>query len=104
MRFNFPIIIIDEDFRSENASGLGIRALAAAIDGIRQRHGKLSGVVHGAGVIEDKLLEDKTPDSWMRVVGTKVLGMLLLQKLVRVEELQYFCVFSSVAGDRKSVV
>ena len=32
MRFNFPIIIIDEDFRSENASGLGIRALAEAIE------------------------------------------------------------------------
>jgi len=31
MRFHFPIIIIDEDFRSENASGLGIRALAKAI-------------------------------------------------------------------------
>src|SRR5512135_695806 len=31
MKFNFPIIIIDEDFRSENASGLGIRALADAI-------------------------------------------------------------------------
>jgi len=32
MRFHFPIIIIDEDFRSENASGLGIRALAGAIE------------------------------------------------------------------------
>ncbi|WP_018912452.1 arginine/lysine/ornithine decarboxylase [Thiomonas sp. FB-6] len=32
MRFNFPIVIIDEDFRSENNSGLGIRALAAAIE------------------------------------------------------------------------
>jgi hypothetical protein len=32
MRFHFPIIIIDEDFRSENASGLGIRALAEAIE------------------------------------------------------------------------
>ncbi len=32
MRFIFPVIIIDEDFRSENASGLGIRALAAAIE------------------------------------------------------------------------
>ncbi len=31
MKFNFPIIIIDEDFRSENASGHGIRDLAAAI-------------------------------------------------------------------------
>jgi arginine decarboxylase len=32
MKFRFPIIIIDEDFRSENASGLGIRALAEAIE------------------------------------------------------------------------
>src|SRR5512136_1958494 len=32
MRFRFPIVIIDEDFRSENASGLGIRALASAIE------------------------------------------------------------------------
>ncbi len=32
MKFNFPIIIIDEDFRSENASGHGIRALAEAIE------------------------------------------------------------------------
>ncbi|MDR2689902.1 MAG: arginine/lysine/ornithine decarboxylase [Azoarcus sp.] len=31
MRFNFPIIIIDEDFRAENASGLDIRALVEAI-------------------------------------------------------------------------
>ncbi|MFM2408879.1 MAG: hypothetical protein RL358_1621 [Pseudomonadota bacterium] len=31
MKFRFPIIIIDEDFRSENASGLGIRALADAL-------------------------------------------------------------------------
>ncbi|MGZ5207005.1 MAG: Orn/Lys/Arg decarboxylase N-terminal domain-containing protein, partial [Caldimonas sp.] len=30
--FQFPIVIIDEDFRSENASGLGIRALASAIE------------------------------------------------------------------------
>ena len=32
MRFNFPIVINDEDFRSDNASGLGIRALAQAIE------------------------------------------------------------------------
>jgi len=31
-RFHFPIVIIDEDFRSENTSGLGIRALAQAIE------------------------------------------------------------------------
>ncbi len=32
MRFRFPVVIIDEDFRSENASGIGIRALAKAIE------------------------------------------------------------------------
>ena len=32
MKFRFPIVIIDEDFRSENASGSGIRALAQAIE------------------------------------------------------------------------
>ncbi|MHB1229176.1 MAG: Orn/Lys/Arg family decarboxylase [Halothiobacillus sp.] len=31
MLFRFPVVIIDEDFRSENASGLGVRALADAI-------------------------------------------------------------------------
>ncbi len=32
MKFRFPVVIIDEDYRSENASGLGIRALARAIE------------------------------------------------------------------------
>ena len=32
MKFRFPIVIIDEDFRSENSSGLGIRVLAEAIE------------------------------------------------------------------------
>jgi arginine decarboxylase len=31
MKFRFPVVIIDEDFRSENTSGLGVRALADAI-------------------------------------------------------------------------
>jgi len=33
MKFRFPIVIIDEAFRSENPSGLGIRALAPALEG-----------------------------------------------------------------------
>jgi arginine/lysine/ornithine decarboxylase len=32
MKFRFPIVIIDEDYRSENASGLSIRSLAQAIE------------------------------------------------------------------------
>ncbi|HAW86427.1 MAG: lysine decarboxylase [Spirochaetes bacterium GWD1_61_31] len=32
MRFHFPIVIIDEDFRSENSSGMGARSLAKALE------------------------------------------------------------------------
>ncbi len=32
MKFRFPIVIIDEDFRTDNSSGLGIRVLAKAIE------------------------------------------------------------------------
>ena len=32
MKFRFPIFIVDEDFRSDNSSGLGIRAMAKAIE------------------------------------------------------------------------
>ena len=32
MNFKFPVIIIDEDFRSENTSGFGVRALAEALE------------------------------------------------------------------------
>ena len=40
MRFHFPVIIIDEDFRSENTSGLGIRALADAGKSVRYLAGR----------------------------------------------------------------
>jgi NAD(P)-dependent dehydrogenase (short-subunit alcohol dehydrogenase family) len=73
----------------------GIRAL---VEGVVARHGRIDGVVHGAGVIEDKLLADKRSDSWSRVVDTKVVGMLLLQKFVDPSRLKFFNVFSSVAG------
>ncbi|MEQ6202288.1 arginine/lysine/ornithine decarboxylase [Sulfitobacter sp. HNIBRBA2951] len=32
MKFRFPVVIIDEDFQSENSSGMGIRAVAEAIE------------------------------------------------------------------------
>ncbi len=73
-------------------------AMQALLADLYNRHGRIDGVVHGAGVIEDKLLADKASDSWSRVVETKVLGLLLLQKHLRPERLQFLSVFSSVAG------
>jgi acyl transferase domain-containing protein len=73
-------------------------AIRTLVEDVKHRHGRIDGVVHGAGVIEDKLLADKRSDSWSRVVDTKVIGLLLLQKFIDPAALKFFTVFSSVAG------
>lgn len=73
-------------------------AMQALVQGLYARHGRIDGVVHGAGVIEDKLLADKASDSWSRVVDTKVIGLLLLVQHLKPETLKFLSVFSSVAG------
>ena len=73
-------------------------AMRQLLDSIYDQYAGINAVVHGAGVIEDKLLVDKTSDSWSRVVETKVLGLLLLQKYLHPESLRFFTVLSSVAG------
>jgi malonyl CoA-acyl carrier protein transacylase len=58
------------DYRSldvRNAS-----AFADALADVRRERGRLDGVVHAAGVREDKLIRDKTPESFARVFDTKV--------------------------------
>ncbi|MDQ0945571.1 SDR family NAD(P)-dependent oxidoreductase [Streptomyces sp. V1I1] len=49
-------------------------AVRALIRDVRTRHGRLDGIVHGAGTIEDRLLRDKDPASFARVFTTKVDG------------------------------
>jgi NAD(P)-dependent dehydrogenase (short-subunit alcohol dehydrogenase family) len=65
---------------------------------IEKKYGALDGVIHGAGIIEDRLLQDKSSASWSRVVDTKVCGLLQLQKHVNPSALRFFIVLSSVAG------
>ncbi|MGW6442012.1 SDR family oxidoreductase [Lentzea sp. NPDC055074] len=49
-------------------------AVARVVDDIKARFGRLDGVVHGAGVLDDKLIEAKTQESFDRVWATKVNG------------------------------
>ncbi len=73
-------------------------ALAAVLDGWRQRFGDPVGLIHGAGLIKDKLIREKTPESFDRVLGTKVDGALNLIRLVRPEAMKFTALFSSIAG------
>ncbi|MFE3589713.1 SDR family NAD(P)-dependent oxidoreductase [Streptomyces niveus] len=53
---------------------LDTEAVRAAVKDIYAEHGRLDGVVYAAGVIEDKLLAEKTTESFGRVFSTKVDG------------------------------
>ncbi|MDN3356375.1 type I polyketide synthase [Actinomadura sp. DC4] len=53
-------------------------AVRALVDDVYARHGRIDGVIHGAGVLEDRLLGDKSPESFARVYGTKVDGFRAL--------------------------
>jgi acyl transferase domain-containing protein/NAD(P)H-dependent flavin oxidoreductase YrpB (nitropropane dioxygenase family)/short-subunit dehydrogenase/acyl carrier protein len=72
-------------------------AFGALVEKLRARHGRIDGVVHGAGLIEDKLLCDKTEDSFDRVFATKVVGANLLAKKLA-HDARFFVLFSSIAG------
>jgi acyl transferase domain-containing protein/NAD(P)H-dependent flavin oxidoreductase YrpB (nitropropane dioxygenase family) len=74
------------------------QAVADLVDGIYQEYGRLDGVIHGAGVIEDKLIEDKTADSFDRVFDTKVDSALILSRVLRADSLKFLVLFSSAAG------
>lgn len=77
----------------QDREGLG-RVLAR----IREVHGPLVGVVHGAGVEVTGRLEKKTPDLVASTVGVKYLGTLALVELTRADPLRYFLVFGSLSG------
>jgi NAD(P)-dependent dehydrogenase (short-subunit alcohol dehydrogenase family) len=65
---------------------------------VYESHGRIDGVVCGAGVIEDKLIEDKTPESFDRVFDTKARSIFHLAQCLRPEALKFFVIFSSMAG------
>ncbi|MFJ6726281.1 SDR family oxidoreductase [Streptomyces sp. NPDC091281] len=75
-------------------------AVRQAVKEIHAEYGRLDGVVHAAGVIEDRLIAEKTPESFQRVYGTKATGAQAL--LAALEELPappaFTVLFGSIAA------
>jgi NAD(P)-dependent dehydrogenase (short-subunit alcohol dehydrogenase family) len=71
---------------------------AALIDELYERFGRIDGVVHGAGIIEDRRIADKTLDSFANVFRTKVDSALTLARKLRPEGLKFLAFFGSVSG------
>ena len=72
-------------------------ALTALLAELRQ-FGPLSGVIHAAGVLNDALLCNKQAQQASAVLAPKVYGAVHLDELTQHDPLQFFALFSSLAG------
>jgi NAD(P)-dependent dehydrogenase (short-subunit alcohol dehydrogenase family) len=77
------------DVRDEGAFG-------DLIDRIYRDYGRLDVVIHGAGIADDKLIRDKTPESFSRVMATKADSAFVLSRKLRPDTLQCLMFMSSI--------
>ncbi|SDF79019.1 Polyketide synthase dehydratase [Mucilaginibacter pineti] len=65
---------------------------------IRNQYGPISGLIHAAGVLADKLIHEKTDDQFNKVFATKITGFANLLAATTNDPLTHICCFSSVAA------
>jgi acyl transferase domain-containing protein len=71
------------------------KAVAGLLAAVREEFGPVRGIIHGAGVLADARIEDKTDDQFERVFSTKVDGLRSLLAAVEPQELRALVLFSS---------
>ncbi|WIX91186.1 type I polyketide synthase [Amycolatopsis sp. DG1A-15b] len=86
--------------RYQSVDMLDAEAVHRAVKEIHAEHGRLDGIVYAAGVIEDKLVAEKTPESFERVYGTKVDGARTLLEATAdlPDEPAFVVLFGSIAA------
>ena len=72
--------------------------LSVALNAIRNQMGPITALVHGAGVLHDRLIVDKTIDAFRKVYATKVEGLKNLLSATQTEPLRHLILFSSVSA------
>lgn len=71
-------------------------AFRAFVRDTRQKFGKVEGLIHAAGVLEDKLFRDKELESFRRVYATKANPLAVI--LEELPELKFLALFSSMSA------
>ncbi len=74
------------------------KAVAKVFARIKKEFGPVSAIIHGAGVIHDKEIRNKSMEQFSRVVSTKVDGLFSLIRAAEEFPLKYLVLFSSVAA------
>ena len=68
------------------------------INTVRSTLGPIKGIIHGAGVLEDRFILDKTEEQFQTVMDTKIKGLQNLMAATSDDQLSYLILFSSVAA------
>jgi polyketide synthase PksN len=74
------------------------KAASALIRRIHKGMGKLDGIIHSAGINMDNFIIKKTEDEFLRVLAPKVTGLVNLDKATMDMKLDFFILFSALAG------
>jgi len=75
-----------------------LESVSDALATVRADWGPIAAIVHGAGVLADKRVSEKTTEQFDRVFDTKVEGLRTLLAATAADPLQLLCFFSSVAA------
>jgi len=73
-------------------------AVQTTFDRIRAELGPIGAVIHGAGVLQDRLIAEKTESQFTHVFGTKVEGLQNLLAAAAQDSLRYLVLFSSISA------
>ena len=74
------------------------QALSRVLETARASLGPITAIIHGAGVLEDRLILDKTPEQFDAVFDTKVAGFKSLLEATRKDPIKHIVCFSSITA------
>ncbi|MEK6675437.1 MAG: SDR family NAD(P)-dependent oxidoreductase [Planctomycetota bacterium] len=74
-----------------------VEAMRRVIAETRERFGRLDGVIHAAGTLNDGLIQTKSQAEIEEVFAPKIQGTLVLDSLLRDADLDFFVLFSSTS-------
>jgi acyl transferase domain-containing protein/thioesterase domain-containing protein len=82
--------------RSANVTD--VKAMRQVLEEAQQRFGRVQGVIHAAGLLDDGVIELKTQERAERVLAPKLDGTRVLNELLQDSPLDFFAMFSSVSA------
>ena len=74
------------------------RTLGDVLQQIQVKLGQITAIIHGAGVLADKRIEDQTAEQFQSVYNTKVRGLRNILELLGSQELKAMVLFSSTTA------